>query len=334
MKCCFVLIINIIAYIFLLLTVDYRTFPEKKFTRWCNKLCIAYTNYAKHTTMKHRINSLLLVIVLVLGINRVHAQEASSILWEISGKGLAKPSYLYGTIHLMCPEDFEIKEKTKRAFEKSSKLVLELNFADTAELRSLQRFAVGEKKLSEQLNSEQLHKLELILKENKMTLAQVDQLSGMTLMSLLIAKSLPCQQQKYYEFEFMRMAKQAGHSIGGLETVAEQMGAANKSFSLTDIIDQYGDIAEYRAFFSKMVAAYKAESYVALGELVRDRRYMNDQAERVMLTDRNHNWIVRMPAMMQQESVFFAVGAGHLGGTEGVINLLKKEGYTVKPVNQ
>ncbi|ASZ11718.1 TraB/GumN family protein [Chitinophaga pendula] len=284
--------------------------------------------------MKHRINSLLLVIVLIFGINRSYGQESTSLLWEISGKGLAKPSYLYGTIHMLCPEDFEIKEKTKRAFERSTKLVLEINFSDTAELKALQRSAVGDKKISEQLTAEQLNKLELILKENQMTLAQVDQFSGMTLMSLLIMKSLPCPQQKYYEFEFMRMAKQAGHSMGGLETVNEQIGAMNQSFSLTDIIVQYGNIAEYRSFFNKMVAAYKAESYVAIGEMVRDRRYMTAQAEQLMLTDRNHQWIERMPVMMQRESVFFAVGAGHLGGPEGVINLLKKEGYTVKPVNQ
>ncbi|MNX99368.1 TraB family protein [compost metagenome] len=51
-----------------------------------------------------------------------------------------------------------------------------------------------------------------------------------------------------------------------------------------------------------------------------------------MLDNRNNNWVKNMPELMKKESVFFAVGAAHLGGEEGVINLLKKAGYSVKPI--
>ena len=53
--------------------------------------------------------------------------------------------------------------------------------------------------------------------------------------------------------------------------------------------------------------------------------------EDILVAGRNQNWIPIMREMMNQESVFFAVGAGHLGGIKGVIHLLRLEGYSLRP---
>lgn len=60
---------------------------------------------------------------------------------------------------------------------------------------------------------------------------------------------------------------------------------------------------------------------------------MNAKQEKAMLTDRNNNWAEKMPEMMKNESSFFAVGGAHLMGKNGVIQLLKSKGYTLKPVS-
>ena len=54
--------------------------------------------------------------------------------------------------------------------------------------------------------------------------------------------------------------------------------------------------------------------------------------EDLLLNTRNKNWIPVMGKMMLEQPTFFAVGAGHLGGEQGVVSLLRKEGYTVKPI--
>jgi hypothetical protein len=59
---------------------------------------------------------------------------------------------------------------------------------------------------------------------------------------------------------------------------------------------------------------------------------MNGEDKKIMLDNRNMNWIPKMSAIMKKEAVFFAVGAGHLSGDYGVINLLRNAGYTVKPI--
>ena len=65
-----------------------------------------------------------------------------------------------------------------------------------------------------------------------------------------------------------------------------------------------------------------------------DDRFMDDEEQHFMLDARNKKWIQKMPEMMSQHSVFFAVGAAHLPGDNGVINLLKKAGYTVKSIEK
>jgi uncharacterized protein len=54
--------------------------------------------------------------------------------------------------------------------------------------------------------------------------------------------------------------------------------------------------------------------------------------EDVLLINRNKNWIPVMEKNMLQSGTFFAVGAGHLPGDDGVISLLRKSGYKVVPV--
>ena len=59
---------------------------------------------------------------------------------------------------------------------------------------------------------------------------------------------------------------------------------------------------------------------------------MNEKSRKCLLEVRNENWMVKMPDMMKDKSTFFAVGAAHLLGEQGMINLLRKKGYVVKPI--
>ncbi|WP_309846761.1 TraB/GumN family protein [Flavobacterium sp. 2755] len=63
-----------------------------------------------------------------------------------------------------------------------------------------------------------------------------------------------------------------------------------------------------------------------------DKKYTSEKTKKIILDERNLNWVKNMPELMKKQSVFFAVGSGHLAGEFGVINLLRKAGYTVKPI--
>jgi len=83
--------------------------------------------------------------------------------------------------------------------------------------------------------------------------------------------------------------------------------------------------------FSKMVAEYKKQNLDSLYQQVTSSPDIQG-SEKVLLFDRNARWIPQMESAMKESPTFFAVGAGHLAGDKGVINLLRQQGYTVKPV--
>jgi len=56
------------------------------------------------------------------------------------------------------------------------------------------------------------------------------------------------------------------------------------------------------------------------------------ELQKALLDNRNKDWVEKIPEFSKKQKVFYAVGAGHLGGENGLINLLLKEGYTVTPV--
>lgn len=285
--------------------------------------------------MKNLIKSVIAVIAIVFS-SSAQAQTKSSkfentLLWEVSGNGLTKPSYLYGTVHMICSPDYFLSEKTKKAFDASNKLVLEINFADPAEMADMQKMAMGKEPLSKLLSPEHLSKLDEILKTKAgMTVQQVDNFSLMTVMSLISMKTFGCADIKLYEMEFIEMAKKRNSQIGGLETVKSQLSILGNAYTNDEMIKMLGESNQNET--AKLVAAYKSENIDDLYNNVTDKRFTSEKTRKMILDQRNLNWIKEMPQMMKTESVFFAVGAGHLGGEFGVINLLKKAGYIVKPV--
>ena len=285
--------------------------------------------------MKNLFKSAITAIAIIFSLS-TQAQTKSpklenSLLWEVSGNGLEKPSYLYGTIHMICGGDYFLSEKTKKAFESSNKLVLEINFADPNEMAEVQKLAMGKEPLSKKLNPEQLSKLDEILKKTTgMTVQQVDSFSLMTVMSLISMKSFGCTDLKFYEMEFIGQAKKRNIEIGGLETVKSQFAILENAYSNDEMINLLNESTPEET--AELVAMYKAENVDGAFALATDLKFTSEKTKKSILDSRNTNWVKNMPELMKKESVFFAVGAAHLGGEEGVINLLRKSGYSVKPI--
>lgn len=285
--------------------------------------------------MKNLFKSAITAIAIIFSL-AAQAQTKSpklenSLLWEVSGNGLSKPSFLYGTVHMICGGDYFLSEKTKKAFEASDKLVLEINFADPNEMTDMQKMAMGKESLSKKLSPEELSKLDAILKKTAgMTVQQVDSFSLMTVMSLISIKTFGCTDIKLYEMEFIEMAKKKNIQIGGLESVKSQFTILENAYSNDEMIAMLGETNQEET--AKLVSVYKLENVSGLYDISTDKKFTSDKTKKIILDNRNTNWVKNMPELMKKESVFFAVGAAHLGGEVGVINLLRQAGYIVKPV--
>jgi uncharacterized protein YbaP (TraB family) len=283
--------------------------------------------------MKNVFKSIAAAAVLAfnLSVNAQTPKNENSVLWEVSGNGLAKPSYLFGTIHMICGKDFVMKPKATEAFSKTSKLALEVNMSDIEELKIVQQAAMGKEPLSKTLSPKQIALLEDVLKNNGgLTLAQVDSYTLETVMSLLFMKSFGCADLKFYEMEFLSKAKEVKKPIVGLEKATEQLEFLSKSFTDDELLAYLQKINSNMA--DAMIKDYTNEDINSLYAMTTDKELMSASAKKTLLDTRNVNWLKIMPEMMRKESVFFAVGAAHLAGETGVINLLKKAGYTVKPI--
>lgn len=284
--------------------------------------------------MKKIVSLSISVILLVFGV-KTQAQTSpkleNSLLWEVSGNGLSKPSYLYGTIHMICSSDYFLTDKTKKALESAEKLVLEINFSDPKEMSQMQQLAMGKELLSKKLNPEQLAKLDAILKKTTgMTVQQVDSFSLLTVMSLISMKSFGCNDLKFYEMEFIEQAKKRNIEIGGLETVKQQFDMFEKAYTDDETIAMLEESTPEES--SKLVSTYKAENVDEMYDFTTDKKYTSEKTKKIILDERNQNWVKIMPELMKKQSVFFAVGSAHLAGESGVINLLRKAGYKVKPI--
>lgn len=283
-----------------------------------------------------KVFNLFIAFILVVFSIKSQAQTKSpklenSLLWEVSGNGLSKPSYLYGTIHMICSSDYFLTEKTKKALESSEKLILEINFSDPKEMSEMQQLAMGKEPLSKKMNPEQLAKLDAILKKTTgMTVQQVDSFSLLTVMSLISMKSFGCADLKFYEMEFIEQAKKRNIEIGGLETVKEQFEVFDKAYSNDEMIEMLEESTPEES--TKLVSMYKTENIDLLYDFTTDKKYTSDKTKKIILDERNLNWVKNMPELMKNQSIFFAVGSGHLAGEFGVINLLRKTGYKVKPI--
>jgi uncharacterized protein YbaP (TraB family) len=257
-------------------------------------------------------------------------KNENSVLWEVSGNGLAKPSYLFGTIHMICGKDFVMKSKATEAFSKTSKLALELNMTDPNEMNVIKQMYIAKEPLSKKLTAEQLARLEEVLKKSGgVSLAQVDNYTLQTVMSLLVMKSCGCPDLKSYEKEFISKANESKKPIVGLEKAAEQIEFLSKSYTDDELISSLQKINA--DMFNTMTKDYTNEDINSLYAMTTTKE-MPENTKKILFDNRNANWSKIMPGMMQKESVFFAFGVGHLAGELGVINLLKKAGYSVKPI--
>ncbi|MDY7394820.1 TraB/GumN family protein [Aureibaculum sp. 2210JD6-5] len=281
----------------------------------------------------HIIISLTLLYLLISNAN---AQDNNSLLWKIEGDNI-QTSYIFGTIHMLPQKDFVMSQKVKDAFAETEELYLELDMDNPEMMQEMMKQMMIEETdlLSNHVDSTEYKLLDSYLKENVgMGFAQFNRFKPLY-MSSTIMSSLVGKQVASYEFTFMSMAKEAKKELKGLETVEDQMSVFD-SISYEDQMDELVEMLEdpndTKELYSKMVEKYKSENINDLFDYM-DDFFDNDQKMiDKLLYDRNENWVKKIPEISKDKKILYAVGAGHLGGEKGVIQLLKNQGFKVTPV--
>ena len=283
--------------------------------------------------MKKKFYILIALLVPLFSIGQVPTENA--LLWEISGKGLRKTSYLYGTIHVICPDDLRISDATKQAFNKTEQLYLELDLDDPNLSDQMQRSMTSHTHLKNLLKTNEYEQLVSFFKDRtSYSIDMLGMIKPFYLLSYTYSPMIGCSQPISVEKSFAEMAYKQNKSIFGLETLKDQLSVFEKisqqkqADMLLGCIKDFGKMQES---FQVMLKEYKDENLNALVES--SASAYSDRYEHLLLDKRNRRWVKKMPKIANKKSTFFAVGAAHLAGEKGVIYLLRKKGYTVTAVN-
>lgn len=267
-----------------------------------------------------------------------NAQELEkSLLWKISGNGLNKPSYLFGTIHLTC--DTSLDENILNALEATEQLYLELDMDDKSiqmQMMKLMMMKDGTK-LSTLLSPEDFKILDEFMKKNlNMSAKLFDSFKPFMISSMLFPKMLDCKS-KSVESELMKITKEQNEEIFGLEKAEDQMKVFDE-ISYQDQVDELlktvkDNLEKDKKEFNEMMAIYQNKDIEGMLKMMSDSdNKITSENQDILLNDRNKKWIPIMIKIMKDKPTFFGVGAGHLAGEEGVIKLLRKKGYKVEAV--
>lgn len=259
-------------------------------------------------------------------------QAASqSLLWRISGADI-RTSYLFGTIHIKDKRVFSLSDSVLHAQERCGSTVLELDLSrqTTAEIAQL-IVLPDSKTLADIYSPEQLAQIEQVLvSRSGMDLQSFMHLQPIVLLSAL-ADSHFSSDMPYSLDEFLqKRALDLGKPVTGLETVTEQFQALT-SIPHATIFTYLKDTANTDHLVLPMLNAYLSADLAELSSLMAQDSLMVNYSNELVIK-RNHLMSQRISAIIPSQSCFIAIGAGHLAGDEGVIALLRKQGYKVEPV--
>lgn len=299
-----------------------------------------------------RLLTTVLVFLLALGAQAQKKGKSNppnyenALLWEVSGKNLPQSSYLFGTFHLLNSSYVDSLAVVGEKFKSAQTIVGEMIMDSSMTMQMMQASLMKETTLDKLLKPEDYQLADAYMKElsdNKYSLALFNSLKPMIVQILLMhlewGKMNPGQTDatKMMDIYFQEQAKTDGKMVVGLETMQDQITALFDQFTpqrqadmLVETVKKKG---QDQSELLKMTNCYRAQDLTCITTMMYNNGTYKPEEINRLLDDRNKKWMLKLPELMQAQSCFVAVGAGHLVGENGLIGLLRKQGYTVKPLS-
>lgn len=268
------------------------------------------------------------------------ADSSKALLFEISGHGLTKPSYIYGTFHILCPADIMPMEKFTPYIDRSDQVIMEIDMDDPAEMGAMAKGAAinDGRTIKDVLNAEQYAKVDEMFKNTVGSSVEPLKMLKPAILGVLVLtspKMLGCSPLASYEMNFVKMAAEKKKPIIGLETVAFQSKALDSTpleKQANSLVEISKDPQKATEGLKRLMLVYKEQDADKLRSAALEQEKTDPEFNKAIIDDRNADWIPKIESLIKEKPSFIAVGGGHLGGEPGVIRLLRSRGYTVKPI--
>ncbi len=283
------------------------------------------------------------LIFLTLGLNAQNDKKNYNLLWEISGNDLEQVSYLFGTMHV----------KDERAFDFSDSLLLVLDQVDAFAMEvhpdSMVEFLMDmifnsdtTNVLRERLSTEAYERLDRQLKDK--TGKNIDETGikdpiWIELMMMDFEEpGHTVKQEKVLDFYLFNRAYRQGKATYGLERMRDYGGMTDAFFGMFEKEDYDPEMfeineSEQERMFEQMIKIYASGDIEAIARFSKgEGGFEDEEYEEEILDKRNYRMVDSLELLIRKQSVFNAVGVAHLPGKHGMIEILRKKGYRMRPV--
>jgi len=291
------------------------------------------------------MRTILIFCVAMVTIAALSAQQGNAesteienaLLWEISGNDLTEPSYIYGTMHIGDQRILDFGDSVKTAVNAVDAVYGEVDLTDLAAQMAVMKDMIMLDTTLNELVSEKDYALIQKTLEGTESALLMNQIKPFFTMGNMATMFLPSEDLVMIDVHFLELGKKLGKEVGGIETMQEQVDVVN-SLSLKEqakmLVEMCEDLEEQKKMFQKMYAYYLNEDLTGIAEIANEEMDDMESAsfEAELLDKRNVKMVERLAKLMTEKSVFFAVGALHLPGENGLIKLLELEGYKVTAI--
>lgn len=289
-------------------------------------------------TMIHRPGLAVWLFFLLAAISQADTDRSHGLLWEVSKSG-QQPAYLFGTIHSEDPAVVDLPAPVKQAFDASNSVVLEMLMdTDTMRYSSTAMLMLDGRSLSDVIGMPLYEKVSAAIASRGIPELVLQRMKPWAVAVTLSTPALETGQ--ILDRVLYQYALQQDKAVYGLETVREQldlfdsMSESDQVILLRDAVDKFPELDTLHA---ELLAVYRQrdlEGLLAINETsmqAEDQRLAKDFQRRV-IDDRNQRMAERMQPYLRQGKAFVAVGALHLPGEKGLLNLLEQQGYTIRRI--
>jgi uncharacterized protein YbaP (TraB family) len=283
--------------------------------------------------LKERLLTVFLIFYSLL------SAQSDGLLWKISGNGLTKPSYLFGTIHAYCDKDKIFTEDFLSKFKSVDVVAMELNLNDFSTFVYLMKSSMQESKTSitSHLTVKEQYLLDSVCRYLLGdSLKNLDKRTPMSLLGkMYLSDSVIGCSPIPLDFIVAELAKRNNKESYGLESPQFQDSLLNSipdSIQVKWLLEFAMDVEKAKSDFKEMLKAYDSQQSKLIYEISfktsPEMLYLKD----ILLDNRNKAWVSYLQKNMYSKSYFVAVGAAHLAGDLGMVELLKKAGFKLEPI--
>jgi uncharacterized protein YbaP (TraB family) len=286
------------------------------------------------------ICNLFIALACLAGAFAAEAADAfdSGLLWRVERAG-ATPSYLFGTMHSDDPDVVKLPTPVQRAFDQAQSVTLEVVLDPQSLLTMTSALLMTDGNTLESLIGRRLYERTLeVMKARGIPEMLVANMKPWAVAVTLMTP--PGNNGVVLDHVLYQGAVAAGKKVHGLETVAEQMGlfdGLSRKDQITLLEDTLDNLDTVAQMLDELQAAYLDRDLKRLMELneaaMRDSDpLLAETFNRKVIVERNYRMAERMQPRLREGQQFIAVGALHLAGKEGLLNLLVERGYRLSRV--